>query len=563
MPSAKPVWGLDIGASAIKGVRMRADGDRVRILAADIMPLGGTPPTDETLGRDRRIWRGLQRFQAKHGVTSDRVAVALPGTVFFTRPFKLLRVGNRSEAEVVRFEIEQHIPFGLDAILWDYEIFDQDESLGREREGLLFAMKKEVLNNYFLSFSAGGIEPMQIQSAPLALYHFMRYELDPQDPILVADIGAATTNLLAMDGRRYWMRAINRGGDMVTAALQEAFRPRPLSREQAEAIKVSLPKLTRRAEVVEQIRPRMRGFVGELRNAMGHLAREHGLTFRRIVVVGGDSGMYGLSGLMAEQLGMRVVTPAGLGRIEVNDAADPAYVNANLPSLAPAIGMGLQALGKPATRVNLVGATLLRRRSQTLVRRIAATVLVTIALGVACLGGFASWRKAVVAHGAQAMRDVLDPLAVRRRNFVRFTRPGEAERRLEAMRRLAEDRGTWLRVLDTVARILPDNSKPGLPPEQKLWLIQLSLSADPGRRGVYDGVIEAGTLLQPDGSHVRHARRVLRSPLEAAEGGVFKNIKEVASDRSPTLSFSGGTGPDKYYVLQLEFQVVPTQGGGE
>ena len=256
LPSGKTVWGLDIASSAIKGVKMRAAGGRVRILDADILALEGEPvASSDSPGRDRRIWRGLQRFQAKHDVATSRVAVGLPGPIFFTRPFSFPLVGARSEDDLARFELEQHIPFGLDAVLWDYALFEGVGSEAGIREGLLFAMKKEVLNNYLLSLSAARIEPSCVQATQLALYYFVRHEIDPEGTVLVMDVGAATTNLIAMNETRYWMRTLSVGAESVTAAVQGAFQPRKVSRREAEAIKVNLPLLTRRQEVSERISP--------------------------------------------------------------------------------------------------------------------------------------------------------------------------------------------------------------------------------------------------------------------------------------------------------------------
>ena len=120
----RAVWGLDIAASAIKGVKMVADGGQVRLLAADILPYDGDSGALDAAGRDRRIWQALQKFQARHNIGSERVAVGLPGSVFFVRPFQTIQVGNRDETELVRIEIEQHMPMGLDAVLWDYELFE-------------------------------------------------------------------------------------------------------------------------------------------------------------------------------------------------------------------------------------------------------------------------------------------------------------------------------------------------------------------------------------------------------------------------------------------------------
>ena len=187
--------------------------------------------------------------------------------------------------------------------------------------------------------------------------------------------------------------------------------------------------------------------------------------------------------------------------------------------------------------------------------------LIAAAMLVACFGAFSMLRKAVLTRGLQDMRAVLDPVASRHREFSRLNEPGQAQQRLETFRRLAEHRGIWLIVLDKIARMLPENEKGSVSPEEKLWLIRFGLSAKPAEPGVYAGEIEAGCLLRPDGSHLRFAQRMLKTPLEADERGIFRNVTITAQRRSTTLSLAGGQGPDKYLVLQIKFEVVPKKGG--
>lgn len=565
----KTVWGLDVAASAIKGIRMGVEEGRVQILEADILPLDGEPPAGEAVGRDRRIWQALQRFEAKYGVSRDRVAVGLPGFIFFSRPFSIVLVGDKPEAELVRYEMEQHIPFGLDAVLWDYEVFPPADGEGgpRERDGLLFAMKKEVLNNYLLSLSSSRIDPVQIQAAPLALYNFVQHEFGTDEPVLVADIGAATTSLLAIAGNRYWIRTISSGGETLTAAIRAAFRPQEVSYEDAVRIKANLTQVSRRGEVIERITPALRGFVGEMRNAVKHLQQEHKQRFNRLTLLGGGSGMYGLQRLLGEELGMRVITPAGLGRIEVPNPATAAYVNANLPALATAIGLGLQGVGRAATRVNMVSATLAERRTQTVTRRTAVSVVAASAAIIIGLGAFSTARKAVYSNGAEKLANAVRPINERAAMAERAIRPGEAEERMGTLERLAAGRSVWLTVLDRISNMLPENEKATTSVNDKMWLMRLAVRPKPGAPGVYEGEIEAGMRVRADGKHRDAAERILLPPLKAEDArAVYSNVEVAGSRRSPLLDFKAPNAtdknPDQYFLIRLKFDVTPKKGGG-
>jgi len=560
--SRKAVWGLDVASSAVKGVLMARHGDQISIEDADIVPLEGTAPSSDIPGRDRRIWRALQRFAASHDLSGADVIVGIPGTLFFTRPFNVLRVGASHESELIRSELEQHMPLGLDAVLWGYELFPP-ASDGREIQGLLFAVKRDVLNNYLLSLSAASIDPADVQAAPLALYNFVRHEMSPAEPTLALDLGSTSVTLLALDGPRYWVRTIAMGSDLLTEAVRQAFAPAELGREEAETIKLNLPLVTQRGDVAEAMSLPLRAFVGKVRTAVEHLAREHHLSFRRLLLLGGGSQMYGLGRLLSEELGLAGATPAGLGRISVPDGQLAGYVNRELPSLSVAIGLALQGLGEVSTGVNLIGAALARRRSRTMLRR-AAAVAVAAAAVVACVvGGFSEWRTAQIEAATARLRDYVGPLATRSVQWKTLNRPGEAEQLIERLAVLGRRRTAYLDVMEKVARMLPENEKPGLPSREKAWLLRLDLRQPDMNTPVLKGEIVAAAELRPDGTHLDFLERTIVVPLRNDERQRFREIRVQDALRVTDLVPGAKTeGPQRYLVLPVSFDVTTEEGGG-
>jgi len=550
------VWGLDVASSAVKGVLMGRRDRRVSIEDADIVPLEGTPPSSDIPGRDRRIWRALQRFGARHDLTNADVIVGIPGTLFFTRPFNVLRVGTSQEAELIRFELEQHMPFGLDAVLWDYQKFPPSGD-GREIQGLLFAMKKDVLTNYLLSLDAASIKPREIQSAPLALYNFVRHEMSPAEPTLVLDVGSASVTLLALDGPRYWVRTLALGSDLLTEAVRQAFAPRQVSQEEAEIIKLNLPRITQRGRVAAAMTLPLRALVGKVRTAVDHLAREHGLSFRRLILLGGGSQMYGLGRLLSEELGLAGATPAGLGRISVPDGRLAAYVNRELPSLSTAIGLGLQGLGEARTAVNVIGAALERRRSEALLKRAAAVAVIVCGMLACLVGGFSEWRTARLEAATAELGDHVGPLSARYSQWKALNRPSDAERMLERLAVLGRRRNAYLDVMEKFARMLPENERSNLPTREKVWLLRLDLRQPEVDKPTLLGQVEAAAELRRDGTHLDFLDRTIVVPLRNDERQRFRNIEVQDALRVADLPREDrGGGPQRYLVLPVGFQVA-------
>jgi hypothetical protein len=121
----------------------------------------------------------------------------------------------------------------------------------------------------------------------------------------------------------------------------------------------------------------------------------------------------------------------------------------------------------------------------------------------------------------------------------------------------------WLTVLDKVARMLPENDRPGLAAKDKMWLISVKMKARPNEAGVYDVDLEAGSLLRSDGTDYQFAIRTLKTPLERDPRGIFRRVSDViASRHAPALSFAAGQGTERYYLVRLRFEVVTEKGGG-
>ena len=553
--SRRVVWGIDVASSAIKGVKMCVGRDGPRILDADIVPLMGQASASDAPGRDRRVWQALQTFREKHRIGSELVVAGLPGIHFFTRPFNVFVVGLRTENELVRYELEQHVPFGLDAVLWDHEVFTPTGPSDRELNGLLFAMKKEILNDYLLSLSAVNLEPRKVQAAPVALYNYAKHEMDCHEPVLVVDIGGEETTVLAVTPEQYFLRTIKQGGNLVTESVQRTFQPRTVLYDDAEAIKQNLPQLRRRAEILDRLQPGLRAFMGELRNTLTQLRRDNGFKPSRMALLGGGSRLPGLARMLSEELRISVATPAGLRNISVDEAADPAYVNGHLPSLAAAIGLALQGVGLGASRVNVIGATLMRRRSQTLLKRVAAAAIVAVGLVSVALGGFSSWRTSVLNQGAQELTTYTRPLHTRYRQWQLLTQPGQAEKRMDTLAGMATQRKAWLAVLDKVARILPENDRRSVSHQDKVWLARMTLTAGDGDEKKMTGVLEAGTPLRSDETHLKYAEKILKAPLENDERGLFGNVEVEQSQRTAELRFSSKTDKPRFLMMRLTFDV--------
>src|SRR5687768_6745793 len=174
------VWGIDIGACALKAIRCRR-GDNAGAIVAEAFDfveyptiLGQPDADDATLIRD-----ALKTFLSRNTLRGDQVAISVSGQNGLARFIKLPPVEAKKIPEIVRYEARQQIPFKLEEVIWDYQQLPgggETEGFALEAEVGLFAMKRDQVFRALQPLEQVGIEVNYIQLAPLAIFNFAAFD---------------------------------------------------------------------------------------------------------------------------------------------------------------------------------------------------------------------------------------------------------------------------------------------------------------------------------------------------------------------------------------------------
>jgi type IV pilus assembly protein PilM len=218
MAGAQSVWGLDMGRSALKAIKLKpaADG-KVEIVAYDYIEhakILSQPDAD----RHALIGSALEKFLSRNDISKDLVVVSVPGQHTLARFTKLPPVAPKRIPDIVRYEADQQIPFDMDEVIWDYQTFKQEDM--PDVEVGIFAMKRELIREHLLHFEQAAIEPIAVQSGPLAVYNAAHFEgLIGAETTILVDIGAENTDLIIATKESLWTRTVPIGGNSFTEAL--------------------------------------------------------------------------------------------------------------------------------------------------------------------------------------------------------------------------------------------------------------------------------------------------------------------------------------------------------
>ena len=122
-------------------------------------------PANEAI-RLAQVQGAIQSLADQLGVSSSKVVFSVSGQSVFTRFVKLPSLGDDNIEQLVSFEAQQHIPFPINDVAWDWEMID---SSGMEKEVAIVAIKKDLLNEVDKSVSETGMTTVNVESSPIAL----------------------------------------------------------------------------------------------------------------------------------------------------------------------------------------------------------------------------------------------------------------------------------------------------------------------------------------------------------------------------------------------------------
>ena len=139
MDSHPIAWGLDIGNSTIKAVKLSRTGTGVTVLGYAIEPI--TVP--EGGDRDQALVNALQAIVAREEFGVTPVFAAISGRQVFTRAVNVPVINPKKMHTMVELEAQQQIPGNFNEVEWGYH--SSPAADGASLDVALFAVKREVI----------------------------------------------------------------------------------------------------------------------------------------------------------------------------------------------------------------------------------------------------------------------------------------------------------------------------------------------------------------------------------------------------------------------------------
>lgn len=405
MAKLNTAWGIEIGQYAVKAIQLERVGDEVRVRDFAVIPHVQVL-TDPEISADGDqgaaaksaaiLEMSLAALATQKQLTGQKVVVNYNWMQNrgFARFAKLPAVSPREIPNLVRYEVDQQIPFPIEDIEWGFHAFQSPES--PEVEVGLFAVQKEPLAEFLaLVGEKLGVEPTAVTLAPIALYNAFAFDRgipEKNEPFVLLDIGTSSTDLIVAHGSRCWMRTFPLGGHNFTEAIAAEFK---FPYRQSDALKQESATSKYAKQIMTAMRPVFGDLIGDVQKSLQfYESQNRGVKLRNVIGMGSTLKIPGLRKFIGMQLNLEVERLDRFERIAIEGPASADFAQ-HIVGFGVAYGLALQGLGMASVDVNLLPIANVRQQLWSRKTRWFAA-----AAAVACAAGALMFTRGVLDNGA-------------------------------------------------------------------------------------------------------------------------------------------------------------------
>ncbi len=296
--------------------------------------------------------------------------------------------------EIVEFEAQQQVPYPINEVVWGYQLVGDPGDF--EIDVILAAVKSDELNEIDNLVQAAGITSSGAEISPVAHYNALRYNYSDIDvPVLLIDIGARTTDLVFMEGRKVFIRTIKLGGVEITKAIAKEFG---IEYAAADFKKKTDGFVALGGPYADHEDPEVAGMSKIIRNSLTRLHSEimRTINFYRSQQGGSSPQLALLSGattalpfireFFAEKLNIPIDHFNALRNVMVSPSLAVSGIANQAHNLGALVGSALQQAGPVPAAIDLVPDSVkadrdMDKRKPALMLSAASIVLLLLALG--------------------------------------------------------------------------------------------------------------------------------------------------------------------------------------
>ena len=365
---AKRYLTLDIGASAVKLAEFEGGKGGLTLVNYGIAALAA--PLDAG-NAGALLSPALLDIVREKGIKPGPVAISISGQMVFPRFASIAAAGGAEKFDqMIRFEIEQNIPFPIDEMICDRQVLGDNEN--GEKNVMIVAAKTDQVEDIAAAVRGAGFTPELVDVAPIAITNVLRYAGAAEDECCVLlDIGSKTTSLVIADGDKLYNRSIPVAGNTITKEIASALG---CTAEEAEAYKreaayVALGGVVededetrdRVSKVCRAVMTRLHAEVS--RSINFYRSQQGGSVPVKLYITGGTALLPQLDRFFSESLQLEVEYVNPFAVVGTGPKIDTEALESDGTLLPAVVGLAVHMAGLATFSINLLPPSLLKERA--------------------------------------------------------------------------------------------------------------------------------------------------------------------------------------------------------
>ncbi len=297
---------MDISDYSIEAVLLRGSFEHSKLLAMGRVILEPGIVEDGKILNKKKLESALRTLveKPKFGKMKTRKLIfALPESKSFIHIAELPKnLKEKEESEYIKYQTAQFFPFPLKELYLDYKVRKRDNL----KEIILAAVPRDIVNDYLEVFKNLKLQPLCLEVESISLGRSL---IDTKQPVLIADIGAKTTNFsLFVEGALRTSFAYGIAGNQFTKTLAENLG---ITINKAEILKkeIGLNPELKEGKVFLVLQSDIQKIIWEIRKIERYFQEKEQKEIKRVILAGGSA----LLPYLSEYLTQNLEKPVAIG----------------------------------------------------------------------------------------------------------------------------------------------------------------------------------------------------------------------------------------------------------
>jgi len=306
----KPLFGLDIGSASLKVMQLdntNTPGHKPNILGYGAIKFDHPAVDNGGIVAPEVVAESVLELFKNHltgGITTRRVAMAIPAYRTFTRAISLPALKPKEVADAVQLEAEQYIPLPPEEIYLDYSIISTSKD---SIEVFAVGVPRKIVDSYIKLALLLGLELVAIETTLGGGSRLFGQDKQSTGASVIIDFGSLSSDISIFDKNILVTGTVQGGGAVFTNSIKAKLG---VTQTEANIIKnkYGLSRSKKQGEIQSALEPTLQQIVREIRRMIRYYEERYGAErpITQAITLGGGANMPGLTEYLTAALRLPV-----------------------------------------------------------------------------------------------------------------------------------------------------------------------------------------------------------------------------------------------------------------